>query len=395
MEPPSSSSFTAPPPVGGLGNFKGVMLCNRPADEPTKHMGGGGADGDFQPPFKPTISSTHGEQIGINPCRKFEKSDVKTCGPSAALKRHVRWLRELQQQMKEERDQVEDDDKMAIDRKEKMKVVFEKQRETVRQMMSDRDNVQREHLESAISAKPKAKTKAKPLWAMTVQEKDEFEEDEATDLINFAENLDFDKYVGDLEFRQNLEAMKDRAGKLQKVQDAFKDQLLHDLNGPENDDDRSTSVGGSCRDLEDGIEGSQLGDGVSESGRAKEHRRRNREGGRGAGGDDWDTSTCCGDDRPFVDDATKDAVDRILENAPALKGIHSKESLAKIIEREKRTRGDLDLDLDGSKRLNEHMRKEGAAAVAPVIVASEDTQNKLHKPVDPSQLPYLYRSPAV
>lgn len=391
MEPSASSAFTAPPPVGGLGNFKGVMLCNRPTDEPTRAMGGGG-DGDFQPAFKPTISATEGEPLGINPCKKFEKSDVKSCGPSAALRRHVRWLRELQQQMKEERDQVEDDDRAALDRKEKMKVVFEKQRETVRQMMADRDNVQKDHLETALAPKPKAsaaKAKAKPLWAMTVQEKDEFEEDEAEDLINFAENLDYDKYVGDLEFRQNLEALKDRAGKLQKVQDAFKDQLVQDLNGPA-DDERSTSAGGSCRDLEDGIEGSQLGDCVSESGRSRRSRR--LDGVRADGRDEWDCSTACGDDRPVIDDRTKDAVDRILENCPAMKGVHSKDSLSKIIEREAKNRQP---ELNGSQRLNEHMRKEGEASVAPVIVASEDTQNKLHKPIDPSQLPYLYRSPAV
>ena len=88
--------FSAPPPASGLGNFKGVMLCNRPPDN-----GPMGGEGDSQPPFKPTISATVNEQLGLPPPagRKFERRDVKTRGPSAALRQHVQWLRELQGQV--------------------------------------------------------------------------------------------------------------------------------------------------------------------------------------------------------------------------------------------------------------------------------------------------------
>merc|ERR1719262_900042 len=76
----------------------------------------------------------------------------------------------------------------------------------------------------------KAKGGKKPLWAMTQEEKAEFEAQEADDLINFAEGLDYDKYVNDLEFREGLEAVRDRAGKLHKEQEAFKDQLVKEIN---------------------------------------------------------------------------------------------------------------------------------------------------------------------
>ncbi len=39
---------------------------------------------------------------------------------------------------------------------------------------------------------------------MTEEEKDGAEDEEAAALIEFAENLDFEKYLGDAEFRQNL-----------------------------------------------------------------------------------------------------------------------------------------------------------------------------------------------
>merc|ERR1719482_2579582 len=141
--------------------------------------------------------------------------------------------------MKEERDQVDQEDVQDDARKQKMKAVFDNHRDAVREMMKDRakdwvdparDPEKHKMLCEERAKKKEAKQKSKPLWAMTEQEKESFEEEEADDLINFAENLDFDKYVGDLEFRQALGAMQDRAGKLAKVQDAFKDELLRDFN---------------------------------------------------------------------------------------------------------------------------------------------------------------------
>merc|ERR1719235_2152567 len=79
---------------------------------------------------------------------------------------------------------------------------------------------------------------------MTQQEKDDFEEGEADELINFAENLDYDKFMNDLEFRKGLASLQDRAGKLKKESDAFKDALIADFNAlQEDDEERSTSAG--------------------------------------------------------------------------------------------------------------------------------------------------------
>merc|ERR1719486_391172 len=152
--------------------------------------------------------------------------------------------------------------------------------------------------------KKEVKQKSKPLWAMTEKEKESFEEEEADDLIDFAENLDFDKYMGDLEFRQALDAVKDRAGKLSKIQDAFKDELVRDFNTKMGDDleERSTSAGGSAFDFEEGLEGaSLLGDLRSEGGgrRAAEERR------NADGRPEWDTSTQCDDDGRKVDREVK------------------------------------------------------------------------------------------
>jgi len=376
----------APPPIGGLGNFKGVMLCNRPMDDPSSKLSGGAEE---PAPFRSMISGTHGDPIGLTPVRTIEET-VKTRGPSAALRRHVRWLKELQDQMKDERQQVEMEDKQDEERKRKMKETFEKHRDAVRDMMAERakdwvdpfapDPEKQKQLKASAMAKKQAK---KPLWAMTQKEQDDFEEEAADDLINFAEGLDYDKYIGDLEFRQGLDALRDRAGKLTKEQEAFKDALLRDFNTKLEDEERSTSVG-SPR-LEDGVDGqSLLGDLVSDGTRRRGQEERSNADGR----PDWDSSTAYGDEPRQLDEEIKDAAKRVMESNSQIRAVHSKESVARIIEKAKERQSEPAADLI------EQMMRDGPAP-APVIVASSDTQHRLHKPVDPSLLPYLYRSPAV
>mmetsp|Transcript_106689 Transcript_106689/g.332679 ORF Transcript_106689/g.332679 Transcript_106689/m.332679 type:complete len:392 (+) Transcript_106689:1417-2592(+) len=391
MDKDGGALDAAPPPMGGLGNFKGVMLCNRPSDEPASRARGGGGH-DAEAPFKSMIAATHGEQLGLPPCKTFEPS-VKTRGPSAALRRHVRWLRELQVQMRDERQQVDEDDKQSEERKLRMKLAFEKQREAVREMMHERD---RGHDAAQVAKEGAPRSKAsttKPLWAMTEKEKDDFEDEEANDLINFAENLNYDKFVSDLEFRQGLEAVRDRMGKLQKEQDAFKDALVRDFNTrAEEEEGRSTSAGSPrSSKLEDGVDGTGLlGDMRSEGSIGSSRRSKGEERYNPDGRPDWDCSTACGDDRPEMDKEVRSAAERALDSVPQLRAIHSKDSVQRIIEKTR----DKHSGSEPPLQLAEQMRLDGPVAV-PVIVASADTQNRLHKPVEPSLLPYLYRSPAI
>lgn len=384
---------TAPRPVCGLGNFKGVMLCNRPVDDPSSKMAS-----DEPPPFRSMIAPTHGEAVGLTPARTYEPT-VKKRGPSAALRRHVRWLKELQDQMKEERDQVDAEEAEDDVRRKNMKAVFEKHRDAVREMMQDRakdwvdpsrDPEKHKNIQDERAKKKAEKAKSKPLWAMTEQEKESFEEGEADDLINFAENLDFEKYLGDLDFREGLDALKDRAGKLSREQESFKDALVRDFNTKLGDDleERSTSVGSA--DLEDGLEGaSLLGDLRSEGG-TRRRRRRGEDRYNADGRPEWDGSTQCGDDDNIEKNRElKDAAEIVLESAPQMRAIHSKESVQRIIEKTRKN-----LEDRPPQDIKEAMERDGPAP-APVIVTSHDTQNRLHKPVDPSQLPYLYRSPAI
>jgi hypothetical protein len=384
--------FSAPPPPGGLGNFKGVMLCNRPTEV---NLDRAVRDADAPPPFKSTVSATHNDLLGLNPKQRELHTDshAKMRGPSAALRKHVKWLKELQKQMTDEKDAIDKDGQDAEKKKERMKKFCEKQREAVHTLLNADHEVTKEHLEEAVkTAGGPTKTtdgkRVKPLWAMTETEKEVHQEQEGNDLIGFAEDLDFDKYIGDLEFRQNLEVLKDRAGKLEKEQAAFKDELVNEFNA----DDESTAVGSPRNldgDLLSGLEGSSLGvsEGADSLGgkRAKLQRTEDPD----QVGPDWDSSTCCGDDKVQVSEGDKDMAARLLEMNPNLRGIHSEKSVQKVLQKQR--------EKEEAKQLVdlvEHLQNN-VAAPEPRIVVSDDTKGKAKKKVDPSMLPYLYRSPAI
>lgn len=279
----------------------------------------------------------------MNPIKRFENFEhVKDRGPSAALRRHCRWIKDLQVQVREEKEQAEQDTRAGEDRKQRLQAIFKERRDMIRRIKSERgESLQRHEVEAIMGSlgadmrpKRQAQTKAsKPLWAMTEQERDSFEEEEAKDLINFAEGLDFDRYIGDFEFRECLQAVTDRANKLQREQDAFKDDLLRQFNEGDDEDAGASARGGSPR-------GSQFGEGLggvsvlSSEDATGAGRRRRVQLPSGETRPDWDTSTAYGEDRPpNVDGHTKAAADVVLETNPQLRGIHSKTSMQRIVER--------------------------------------------------------------
>jgi hypothetical protein len=332
------------PPVGGLGNFKGVMLCSRPTDD-SKGAGQGshiGADGQSAP-FKSTVSVTANDHLGINPPKQMPQPSpeaVKTRGPSAALRRHVRWLRDLRDQVREEKQKGEDGVKAEEARVQKMQEAFKQQRDAISRLKKEREEgtLSRQTLETiflptnkvgrAGAAAPKGSDTApkagaaapasKPLWAMTEVEKETFEDQEADDLIQFAEDLNFDGYIQDLEFRECLQAVRDRARKLQREQNEFKDSILREFNEDEGEGD--AAAGGSPG---------------ADRNAATAVRRGRAVDGAPVGDDelhDWDASTACGEERA-VDKNLRTAADSVLDGNSKLRAVHSKESVSRLIEK--------------------------------------------------------------
>eukprot|EP00929_Paragymnodinium_shiwhaense_P057246 TRINITY_DN2864_c0_g1_i1.p1 TRINITY_DN2864_c0_g1~~TRINITY_DN2864_c0_g1_i1.p1 ORF type:complete len:456 (+),score=152.55 TRINITY_DN2864_c0_g1_i1:101-1468(+) len=240
----------AAPPLGGLGNYKGVMLCNRPDQGLALH---GGVDGAGKVPFRSMIAAGARDQLGLQPCKEVDAPviEVKSRGPSAALRRHLRWVKELQDQVKDDQKRVDEDDRKHAARKDSMQDVFKKQRDAIRQMRREKDGepLDREALMEVMDQFPPTGAtvmkKKKPVWAMTETEKEAFDEQEAADLINFAEGLDFDKFIADQDFKKALQVVHGRARKLQKEQDAFKDDILRQFNGDDGASDYGSAYGGS------------------------------------------------------------------------------------------------------------------------------------------------------
>jgi hypothetical protein len=60
-------------------------------------------------------------------------------------------------------------------------------------------------------SKPGKKSKKdKPMWALTEKELEDQKEKEVDDLLEFAYELDYEKYMEDFEVRQALAIIKDR-----------------------------------------------------------------------------------------------------------------------------------------------------------------------------------------
>jgi len=331
MEPPKDGGgfSAAPPPVDGLGNYKGVMLCNRPVEDSNPSRMRGAADGAL--PFKSTVREGEREQLGLQPCRVMEPRNamLKTRGPSAALRRHMLWIKELQVQVADENQRVVEDDQRQESRKQTMQALFKEQRDAIKELKSQGLNaVNVKTLESHLDLKAKLASKKqsakKPLWAMTEEEKEGAEDEEAALLIDFAENLDYEKYMDDSEFRQYFKVVQDRANRIQKEQDKFKDDLIADFNQSADGvgDEFGSAYTGSPR-ASQADAASQLGDLPGRTGRAR--------GARGDEGSDWDASTAMGDDGPRVDREARSDAGSVLDSRPQLKGIHSKQSMERVL----------------------------------------------------------------
>jgi len=329
MDGMDGGGFSAPPPPDGLGSYKGVMLCNRPVEDSNLSRMRSATD-SANPPFK-SAGASEREQLGLQPARKLEaRSVVKTRGPSAALRRHMQWIKELQIQVADERQGAAEEADLQNNCKQRMQVLFREQRDAIKELKSKglktTNDVRKleSHLDLKAKVQAKGKSKAaakKPLWAMTEEEKEGAEDDEAASLVDFAENLDFERYMDDAEFKDIFQVMQDRAKKLQREQDRFKDDLIRDFNaqaGSEDGDEYGSAYTGSPR-------GSQLG----EPGRTGPANR------YGAGRDDrpdWDASTC-GEDGPNVDRDARSDVGRVMDAMPHLKGVHSQASVQRIMEK--------------------------------------------------------------
>lgn len=116
-------------PKASIGNYKGVMLCNRPNEV------GGPRKADrtgSNVPFNSRV--IHDEPLGWNPTKKLQPRDLKKkkkLDPSNALLKHKKFLRSLEEQRLKEKEEKDREDADKEEKAAKFKENAEKQRKKI------------------------------------------------------------------------------------------------------------------------------------------------------------------------------------------------------------------------------------------------------------------------
>jgi len=380
------------------GNYKGVMLCNRPMEQASRAPQVSPAP---EPPsFRPV--GLPAEPIGLNPAKENlvcnvnaaheEAARRRAADPSQAgtnfLNRHRMWLADMAKKKATLNRELQESARAAEDKRTRFVAYTREMREAVRERAAEMDAQGIAHAPVPGSpgatkpsfddepagtsyappprqaAPPATASSAKggpskPAWAMTEQEADVVEDQEAEDLVDFAQSLDYDAYIDDLEVRQALNVIRERID-TQKALDAateaavgdgegnWRDQFISEWNG---DDDTA-----SQRSKRAPIPVAADAD---------------ADGGKQP---DWDSSTNAGDEHrgPGTSASARAVAESMLRENPNLAAKHSTKSLATIVE------------------------KGQADALPPLRVVTIVENPKVPtKLIDPSNLPYLHRNPAV
>ncbi|GBG29627.1 Hypothetical Protein FCC1311_058482 [Hondaea fermentalgiana] len=279
-----------------IGNYKGVMLCNRPfggvshaAKKAHK------ASANKQPPFKTSCGIS--EKIGLNPIRHPPNVVVERSKKDTAFSKHLRFLADLHKQKVSMQEEITREAQEKEQRRAAAREKWRRRREMVvkarkgedfnprgasrppsadeQKRNDDDDNYDfestsdqaerktsdendRRHHETrsqyASSSNQESKTddtesdgpepsrrskktlQARPKWALTKDAVEELEDYEAEDLLNFAKELDFDSFINDLEVRSALKAAKSRVDRIKRSEEKYED----DVDG--NGDDKIDSM---------------------------------------------------------------------------------------------------------------------------------------------------------
>jgi len=234
----------------GIGNYKGVMLCNRPF---------GGTATSTKAPISNAEKNTFtcgvvAEPIGVNVAMSSkEKMKLRRPKKETVLTKHKKWLADLQKT----KDNLETQYMEEIMKKEEEKQKFQEQEARMRKtaidilhaadskadniysynsnndsklnLIESKDNIDVPESKSSPDNEKKSiilpkinmkSSSSKPAWALTEstaeivsEEKLRGDEDE---LLDFAKSLtDVDKYLQDIEVKQMMERLRARIAALE------------------------------------------------------------------------------------------------------------------------------------------------------------------------------------
>jgi len=228
------------------------------------------------------------------------------------------------------------------------------------------------------AAPKKKENKEKPKWAYTEKQLVDEEEQDVDDLLAFTNNLDYDKYIDDLEVKHMITALKKRIDDIkEKQEDDWKNKIVDawndekkamktnkvDLNYDAQSDARS--VASESRS----VASERTHKTISEL-KVKLDTKEKK---------DWDNvSTSTKKKNVTVEERiAKHVADEILRNNTEFRHFHSNSSVRRILEKE----------------AQKHI-EESRGIRAPEIVSNKEyfTRKDVQ---DPNNLPYLHRNPAI
>uniref|UniRef100_A0A7S3G1D3 Uncharacterized protein n=2 Tax=Palpitomonas bilix TaxID=652834 RepID=A0A7S3G1D3_9EUKA len=401
-QPAGGGGGAGPSNAAPVSNYKGVMLCDRPGPKPMGATGGGGGMAGGEPvPFLSSVVPK--EQLGLNPSR--ETRDMRYSHQGAAgrsrdkhkfLRRHKQWLSEF----KKLRDEANDEHDAAMKEKEEKRRKFaeysSKLRKAIRRAEEDPEGVEEELKrkdelrKKKQEEKAKSKAASKPAWARTEKDEELAEEAEVDDLLDFAKSLDYNQIIEDVEVRQALKSVRNRIQNLESTSYVNDDEESSaDDEALEGDDWKEKFAsewerlngGGGERRAEETTTSDRPRSTKSSAGRSRPESssRANAPQVNGA-------NEPVDQERALLESSR-----RALQSSSALRKIHSSRSIRNILE----------------KSAAERQRQDGTTVIAtlpPVDEGEEMLVNYIHhdednhrvkKTVDPSNLPYLHRNPAV
>ncbi|ORC88073.1 uncharacterized protein TM35_000181300 [Trypanosoma theileri] len=461
---PAMYDRTGQAPGISLENYKGILLSARPANlpyGPSSQLRGGPAGtarlvtagGEVAPAFVPAGSVETPAGLGPsaeeratmerNHRMRLENYRTRRANACTVLTRHKRWLRSFAEQVRKMKDEeIQREIELARRAEQIRQQQAQKRAEVV--ALSPRGEetaktILREEIQYPQQSKPegmadtgrvvsfaddeakkkdaaKKKKKKKPKWALTEDEALEDELAATDDLLEFAKNLDYDKFIDDYEVAGALAIMRERVEEIARENNWSKEALERAAN---------ESVAGDTEDGED-YEGMEA---VGGSGIARNERER-REGGDyqpvistaaaarkaaphiAAGHTkEWDGSKSIGGVlRRAIFRDTLQLAERILASSKSMQKIHTKFSLARVLQRCVLDGTDATLamqkpSIGGSKGLDTEPRvvnvhpdatgletggtSGGDAGSQRVLVEMQRSKERTQG------LPYLYRCPAI
>ncbi|GET87211.1 hypothetical protein, conserved [Leishmania tarentolae] len=349
-------------------NYKGILLCQRPSNLGSAAGFGGTGGGDScdrgnssSAPFVP--SNPTGNPLGYGPSKesrdaRAEQEALRVANQrqhqtksSQVLSRHRRWLRSFARQVKSMKECDRQLEVEAAQRAARVREAEKRKRAEQQQQQQQQEvavtafsaekacappyNMQKS-MEAHVAATLKgtnttavAPSSRKPKWALTEEEAMDAELEVDRDLLDFAENLDYEKFISDFEVAEALSIMRDRVEEIAKANNWSVEDIRRAAT--DDDDDLSSVVSPSEAQLMLGSrERQQKGGGA-----ATAEARAALPEAVAVHAHDWDSSSS-GRGRLLKKAIGRDALalaERLFAASPSLQKVHTRHSLARVLQR--------------------------------------------------------------